>query len=421
MNFPEFGEVVKQKENEFPEYGSVVKEEVSRPRSLAGAPVKGAIKGALDIAAIADPFKALLGVNELNPMQQKALEKILPTQDNPIEKGLERAGRIGVAALGGPESLLAKGTRTVAAATLGQTAEEMGAPQWVQNLAELLAFVAPKPSKNLVANKSQKEAVNFLRSKGLSDKEITPLIQSERKMRSLSGLAAKGPKTEKLSADISQRLGENYDLLKERGARSFLSGDEAVKFDDKLIGGMDKISKGFRRLIEKDVEDLRNSGISAKSLIDFYQDINRIVKGQQGGKAVLSTLKPIVLEGLEKANPEIAKDYTLLNEFYRKNKTLMSSLKQSNLDKFFKGAKSFGALASAVTGNFSFLPKLLGVEGAQVAARELLINPRLQNISKQILTAIKNNEVPVALRSLKILSKEFEKINPELKFEENEE
>lgn len=396
-----------------------IEEGPSRERSLISAPIKGAVKGALDLAQLADPFKALLGLNEINPHQKQAIEKTLPTQKKSLEKGLERAGKLAVSAIGGPESLTAKGIRTGAGALLGQTAEEVGAPEWVQNLAELSAFISPRLQKGISPSKSQKEAVEFLRSKGLSDREITPLIQSERKLRMFSGFASKNPKTEKLTKNISSKLGENYDILKEKGAKDILKGDAALKFDDKLNEGLNKISRGFRRLIEKDVEDLRNREISAKSLIDFYQDINRVVKGQEGGRAVLNTLKPIITEGLESASPEIAKDYKLLNAYYAKNKNIIDAFKPGQLEKFLKGAKKFAYLGSAVTGNFSFLPKILGAETAQQVTRELLTNPRLQNISKQILQSVKNNNITTALKSLQILTKEIKKENPDIDLPED--
>lgn len=391
----------------------LVDEKPSRARSLISAPIKGAVKGAHELAAMSDPLKALLGVSELTPIQQRAIEMALPTQEKPLEKGLERSGRLGVSAIGGPESLAVRGLRTAAGAALGQLAEETGAPEWVQNLAELSAFIAPKLQARLSPTKVQKEAVDFLRSKGLSDKEITPLIQSEKKLRFLAPISSRGEKTEKIAKDISNKLGENYDVLKERGSKDILRGENAIHFDNKLQEGLDKISRGFRRLIEKDVEELQNREISAKSLIDFYQDINRVVKGQEGGKAVLNTLKPIIIDGLEKANPEIAKDYKLLNSFYSKNKQVLNALKPGQIDKFLKGAKHFAYLGSAITGNFSFLPKLLGAEAAQRFIRQFLINPRYQNISHKILEAIRDNRIPSALKSLKILATELKKDNPD--------
>lgn len=384
-------------------------ESPSRARSLISAPVKGAIKGATDIASMTDPFKAILGLNELNPHQKQAIEQTLPTQDNPIEKGLERGGRLAVTTLGGPESLAAKGLRTAAGATLGQVAEEAGAPEWAQNLSELLAFMSPKFSKKITPTKSQTEAVEFLRGKGLSDKEITPLLKTEKKIRSLGRLSKKGPKTETLTRGISEKLGEGYDLLKTEGKEKFLKGKDVLLFDDKLGESLEKISPSFARLIEKDVESLRNKGISQKNLIDFYQDINRVVKGQEGGKSVLNTIKPLVIQGLEKIDPKSAKDFSMLNQFYAKKAVLSKSLKPDVIDKWLKKGKVYGAVAGIATGNPYFLKGIIAEEVGSRIIREILINPRLQNLSNQMLKSISKNQVQTAAGAYKIFKDELKK------------
>lgn len=415
MKFKEFGEVVEETPK-FKEFGELAKEgtDISRGRSIASAIPKGAIKGALDLASIADPFKALLGINELTPIQKKSIEMALPTQNQPLEKGLERAGRLGIAAIGGPESLLAKGVRTAAGATLGQLAEESGAPEWVQNLAELSAFMSPKFGKQLVPRKSQQEAVEFLRGQGLTDKEIIPLVKSENFINKFfSKVSAKGKKTKQIASNIKTKLGQQFDVLKEGGKEKFLKGSEAVAFDDQLSDVLEKINPRFSRLIEKDVETLRNKGISQKSLIDFYQDINAVVGKQTGGKAVLNILKNPIITGLEKIDPKAAKNFTTLNKFYSKGLQFAKDMKPGIIEKLFSGARSLATLGSLVVGNFSFLPKVIGTHAAQLVIRELMLNPRLQNLSLQMMKSVSQNQIPIALRSLKLFEKELRKTNPQ--------
>lgn len=389
----------------------------SRARSIIGAPVKGAIKGAVDIASMADPFKALLGVNELNPHQKQAIETTLPTQNKALEKGLERGGRLAVSALGGPESLLAKGARVAGGAAAGQLAEEAGLPEWAQGLAELGAFASPKFGKKLMPTKPQKEAVEFLRGEGLTDKQIVPLIKSDTFLnRFFTKVSAKGKKTERLAQSIKSSLGSRYDVLKESGKEKFLKGPEVTKFDDRLQDVLDKINPRFSRLIEKDVEALRNKGISQKNLIDFYQDINAIVGKQEGGKAVLNLLKRPIIEGLHKIDPIDAQKFSKLNEFYSKGRRFAKEIKPGIIERLFTGGKALAILGSFVAGisglgGFGFLPKILGTHTAQVVIRELQQNPRLQNLTLQMSKSLSNNQIPAALRTLKIFEKELRKTN----------
>lgn len=392
-----------------------IQEGPSRGRSLISAPIKGAVKGAVELAQITDPLKALLGLSELNPHQQQAIERTLPTQDRPLEKGLQRAGRLAVSAAGGGESLLAKGIRTGVGAGLGQLAEEAGAPESIQGLAELSAFVSPKFGKKIIPKQSQKKAIDFLRGEGLTEEQITPLIKSDNFInRSLFKISSKGKKAEKLAEGMKSALGSRYDILKESGSQKFLKGVDVTAFDDKLHGVLEKINPRFSRLIEKDVESLRNKGISQKNLIDFYQDINAVVGKQEGGKAVLNILKNPIIEGLHKIDPESARKFTRLNEFYAKSRKFSKSIKPGIVEKVFSGTRSLATLGSIAMGQFGFLPKLIGTHAAQLLARELTTNPRLQNLSLQMAKSLSSNQIPAALRTFKIFQEEIRNTNKEL-------
>jgi hypothetical protein len=401
--------------DESPDYFIADQEQgVSRGKSLINAPVKGLIKGARDFAAL-NPF----GNTGFTPEEgvNRILEQILPTQEKGAEKFLERAGRLAPAAIGGPETLLAKGARTAIGAWLGQLAEEAGAPEWVQNLSELAAFMAPKLAKGLTAKKSQVEAVNFLREKGLTDREITPLIQSEKKLRTLGKVAQKGAKTEKVLKDVGQKLGESYEAVKE-GYKSlkqpYLRASKAVKFDDALQSSLEKINPRFTRLIEKDLESLRNNGVSGESLINFYQDINATVKGQEGGKAVLGILKKPILEGLKELDPRLEKDFTKLNQFYSKKAQISKALKPGMIDKFISKGKAYATIAALATMNPFALKGLAAEKTISLLSRELLINPRLQNLSNQMLKSISQNKTTHAIKLLKSFKHELNKSNKEI-------
>lgn len=427
MNFPKFGEVVKESNhNSFKQFGEVVEDQgPSRTRSLTGSPVKGAIKGVLDTVSLANPFSALMGGNSSGPvspqLQQKLLDKALPTQDNALEKGLERAGRLAPSVIGSPGSAIGKGVRVGAAAALGQAAEEGGAPEWAQTVAELLPFTAPKLGKNLIPKKSQIANVEFLRGKGLTDKEITPLIQSDKRAKILSKLSEKGQKTKQLLGDISSKLGQGYDELKgnfKKLKTPYLKGKDALDFDDALMNSLEKINPRFRRLLSSDLEALTNREITGEGLINFYQDINATVKGQDGGKAVLGTLKKPILDGLKKINPELAADFTKLNNFYAKKATLSKSLNPGKWGELYTLAKIPAALGGIVsfisTGNPGFLKTIALKEFGSKVFREMLINPRLQNLSDQMLLSLSKNKVPVLLRTLDQFKKELKKSKPGL-------
>jgi hypothetical protein len=397
-----------QKESDFKSRLIPYEKELSRTRSLINAPSKGLIKGVEDLSSLANPLNAILPKASTDPLWERGL----PTKNEPLEKGLERAGRIAPSLIGGPGSIASKGIRGGAAALLGQLAEESGAPEWGQTLAELSAFMSPKFGGKLLPKKSQKDAVEFLRNKGLTDKEIVPLVKSQNLLnKSLEKISAKGQKTEELRKNIRGKLGSHFDVLKKQGEERFLHGKDAVEFDNKLSGVVEKINPRFSRSIEKDLEALRNKGISQKNLIDFYQDINAIVGKQDGGKAVLGILKKPILEGLHKIDPEAANQFSRLNEFYAKAQRFAKGMKENQIEKLFSAGKTLGTLGALATGNFPFLGKVVGTHALQVVSREFLLNPRLQNLSLQMLQAIKNNNIPSALRTMGFFEKEIRKVD----------
>lgn len=412
MSFPEFGRVIEEgKGGEFPEYGEVVPNP-SRARSLISAPIKGLFQGIQDVAS-----QSLTHVpGPIGPkLQKKLLDKLLPTKEKALEGGLERAGRLAPLTLGGGESLLAKGIRTGVGAIGGEALKQAGAPEWAQSLAELSAFMAPKLSGKLQPKPSQKEAVEFLRGKGLTDKEITPLLQEEKRLRRLAPYAHKGERTRESLAGAHEKLGQGYQNIKKEGKElaSGLNRQQSKEFTSKIEDKLEDISPDFQRLIKDNLKDIRNKEITFNRLYDFYQDINRKIKGVEGGKAVLGILKEPILEGLRDINPRLAKDFESINRFYAKKSQVAGILSPRQVEDLLDLGESYGALVGIATADPGLIAKTLGLIGGRAITEQLLTNPRLQNLSNQMLKAIKDNKLPLARKFLQVFKKELSKKDKE--------
>lgn len=369
------------------------KKPMAREHSLGKSLLKGGIKGAFDLSALVNPVEAFI-TGGLNEKDMELLNRILPTEDKSLENVFERAGRLGVGAIGGPESLAIRLLRIGGGAALGQLAEEAGAPEIVQDIAELATLVAPKGK--FIPKKSQEQVIKFLKEKGLSDKEIVPLIRKQGIVnRNLQKLSA-SENLKKFAQNTSEKLGENYNVLKSQGKEKFLRGADVVAFDDKLSEKLSEITPGYGRLIEKEIETLRNKGVSQKNLIEFYQDINRVVKGQHGGKAVLNKLKPIVVEGLEKIDPIAANEYKLLNEYYSKNKDFLKKVTPGLGHQIYNAGKLVTTIGLMATGNFWGLKGYVSELALKKISKEFLTNPKLQNLGKQVVESVKSNNLNIA-------------------------
>lgn len=376
--------------------------QISRARSLISAPIRGLIEGAGDILDAAPAKYPRKGVEAM-------AKRFLPSRDLPLERGLHRAGRLAPLAATGGEGVIAKIARTGAGALAGQIAEEVGAPDYIQSLAELSAFMVPKIGGKLQPSKSQKEAVDFLKSKGLTEREITPLIQSEKKLRRLGKFASKSEETAETLKSAGKKLGQGFEELKEtaQAKGASLPRNKMTPFFEELDKTLNKISPRFKRLLKQDFEDFENSKMGFNDFVDFWQDINQTVKGQTGGRGVLNILKEPLQKGMKEIDPGLTQEFNKLNEFYSKKNKIGKILAPRQIDELLEAGKIYGMIGAIASGNFGIITKLLGAVAGRNLTKQLLTNPKLQNLSNQMLKSINQNKFPAALKAFSAFKKEY--------------
>lgn len=410
MSFKEFGRVIRPapEKTEFKEFGEKV-EPPSRLRSLISAPIKGLIKGTQELTSLS-PFASTGPIPK--QLGERILEEFLPTEEKLPEEFLERAGRLAPSLAGGGEGLLAKGARAAAGSALGMASEKLGAPEWIQSLTEGAALGIPSLSKKIPLKSDQIKKINFLRSKGFTENEISPFLKSEESLDRLASFARKGKKVSKLSKNIYSKLGGIYEGIKEEAAQSpsnILPEKEVNSFLDEMQSLTKDISPRFRRLIKEDVNDLLNSDLTFNDFTNFYHDINANIGSQTGGKAVLGRFKEPVNKVLSKINPELAEEFYLTNEFYGKGMNILKHLKPKEIEALIDAGELYTLAGGIADQNFPLIKKVLGLTGARTIAREMMINPRLQNISQRMLDSIKNNKTATAIKLFEILKKDLSK------------
>lgn len=374
-------------ETQFDEFFTPV-EEVSRKRSLLSAFPKGVIKGAQNISLLPNlgPVPQKLGL--------KLTEKFLPTQEKLPEELLERGGKLGALLAGGEGSLPSKLLRGAAGALGGQAVKELGGGEIAQDIAELGALSLPDMAKSIPAKKAQERIVSFLRRKNFSENEIAPLLNKPEKLARFAKFASKGEKTNKLMRDVYQKFDNVYESIRGEGKNlPGLNSEQFSQFESDFNDKLDKIPKFFRRNIKEEIEDLLNSKMQFTDLMDFNQAINARIGAVQGGKAILGILKEPIGKAQKMISPELASDYKLANELYRKRIDVSKHLRTKEIDDLIDIGE-LGILAGGIADqNVGLLTKAMTITGARKLARELLINPRLQNISLRMLSAIKRNKL----------------------------
>lgn len=401
-------------EAERPSYLNVIKKqgvksEIPGPNKFQqylAAPGKGLIrelgKQTRNLPGLQDALKDT-GLLQSEEQAEDILNKLSPQPEDFISKSLERGGKnLLYAAIGrSPQAMVRSG----AAGAIGQTAEELGAPPWLQAVAEAVPFGIPSFKQAIDPTKGQAAQVNFLRRMGLSEKEITPAIQGEKKGRFLSKLIPRRGRTERAVKQTRQALGRVYNQLRARPeAQQLMSPQQVNTFANEVAAVTQDWPAHLRDVVRQDAADLARSGFTGDNLINFWQDLSSLHKL---GYARTGTLKGPITNALDSISPQLGEDFRMTNDIYSNFSNLASRLKPgfatdilNGVAKFLRGGR---VMYGFLTGNYPVLLEALGEEGAKLFSREMLINPRFQNLGKQMITALNENKIPV----LKTLADKF--------------
>jgi len=350
---------------------------------------------------------------------------------NIAERYAQRIGRPlgGGAVLGASPATL--GTLGGAGA-IGQSSRELGAPEWVSNSLELLSLFGPSAlAKHAYGNKSLKKLVEYARKQGLTEEEIAGLVTGDRKAKALGKLAKKSGKTERLLGSINEKAGTALDNVKKTAAGlPQLSGEAAGELGGKFADIVEDLRKTVKpspdkqsaiNFITEAHENLMNQGATPESLINFCQDINAAANWNtmRGGKKILARLKEPILDTLRQSSPELAQDFELANSLYSRSKFLSNALKPSTIDNVLDKGPVGAIMVSLALGNPGIISKYIGTDVFRTLSREMLFNPRYQNISKKMLNALKDNKPKAAESFLQLFKDEIKKDHPDI-FEELE-
>ncbi len=383
-------------------YFSDLKEEPSRIRSLLSATPKGIVKGLNSLSKIlpvAKPIPEELGL--------KLTEEFLPTQDKFAENVLERGGSLLPTTAFGGGGIASAAIKSLIGGVAGESTKELGGGDIAQSLAEMIGLSFPSLSKQIVSSKSQKPLIDFARKMGMTEKEISPLIQGENKQSLIAKLGS-GKKIKEALSKSRQATGKIYKAISE--------SPEALKpLDTKstseLMQGLKKelidLPAGVRKIAMRDLMDLfKGNSVNGKDLMNVYQDLNYYV-GK--GNKLIGKLKGPISEAIDKLSPEFAEDFKMTNKLWENSAKFGKKLKP-NLLYDIKSLGKLGSIASAVfMGNYKPLAAYAGLAVAEPALAKLATNPRLQNLSQQVIKSLNESKFSQAKKIGEILEKEFEK------------
>jgi hypothetical protein len=355
----------------------------SYPSSLAKGVTKGLIEYGRAFGPTREPYDP--------EKTKKVLDELLPSGEGFVETALEKSGQIAPFVASGSPSLARLIGTSVASGTSGATAKELGFGEMGQALAELPAQIVPDLSRFIKAGASNKEIVDFARSKGLTEEQIAPLIQSRSKQAVLGKVAQKEGRAQKLLSDSKEAVGLVYkDLYTSDKAAQKVS--ERVFFDS--IDSMDKklsqLPEKVRSKVFSDYQDLVKSNGTAADFMNFHADLNAI------GDKRLGILKEDISKAIQTVDKGLAKDFQMTNELYGRWAKISKTLKPSVFSQFVEGSQPYRFIGGLLTGNPYLLYETAGEVALKSGARELLLSPRFQNLSGKMIDAINKSKFSVA-------------------------
>lgn len=414
MSTPDFYSLIEVEGSEVPEKKESTdfyalageKEEPSRLRSLISAPLKGLVKGAAKFSPLPSfgPVPVKLG--------ERVTEHFLPTQKKTAEDILEFTAENAPLALMGEGGLAKKGIQAVSGALAKKGAKELDLPEWAQEIVGGLGMAAPDVVKGvskaaISPSAKQKPIVDYLRSQGLSEKQITPLIQDKKKLNYLSKISSKFEKKDPFIKGIKEKLGGIFEDIREKGSQgSVLEGEKLYQFEENFDKAMEKVPRMYRRLIKAEIEDLNKHPINFKELHDFNKAINAIVGNVEGGKAAVGLLKEPIEKAMQSLSPGLYSELKMANNVYSRLSGFMDKMTKRDWESLLSLGQTGGLITGILTLNPGMMGTALGSAAGRLALKKILTSPRLQGVHRKMWEAFLNNRIPQMLKYAGILERE---------------
>lgn len=373
--------------------------------------LKGSVEGTVKLGQ-------LMSGNSSQPVEEgkkdisEVLDELLPTDEGFTQRSIRRGLKEAPTALSFPGSAIQTLPRAIAAGFLGESAKELGAPEWAQTAAELTAYIGPDVTKKLLEKGKNKKLIQFAKKSGISEEALAPLLNSEFKQKWLSKLSPRRGSTQTALSKSKEELGEAYERIKKGPESINKLGEPATEkiikeIDDSLF----EMPSSVREKISRDYSDLISKPISGETLINFYGDINHSL-GPSSKQ--LSLLKEPIKNALKEIAPEIEKDFGMINDLFSRYYKISKRLEPNLMTDLIGASEALGLIGSFTLGYYPTLVKFAGEKAAREVAKQLLINPRFHQLSGKMVEALNQNKFIMAKKVSDLMGKEIEKTSPEL-------
>lgn len=295
---------------------------------------------------------------------------------------------------------------------------------WVKAIAQVIPMVVGGKLKP--TEKEMADLYEAGKSLGLSEKELTPLLQSEKRIAFFGKAAKKSQKmTETLEA-ASNKLGNVLgNVSQEAKSMPPLSVSQTKGFAEKLeelahdlkktVTPSEEKAKAIK-FLEDGVKDLQaGKSVDIEHLVNYYRDINKTVNWGSVGQKYLTQAKDIIKDTIREISPEFSHKFESANKLYARMKNFEDKVGWSREAENKAFAAEAGAfIYSTLSGNWGSGVKTLALERSlRKIASEALTNPKWQNITRTSIRAAKEQSPKLANAAYRLLKDKVKKDMPE--------
>jgi len=338
---------------------------------------------------------------------------------------------------GAPRSLINSVTRAGIGAGGGEAAaslmKEFGIGEDAQNTARtIFALGSQLPSLKRASIAENRVRIAGTKA-GLNEKELTPLLQTEKTTRRIGKLTSETEKNREVLKSIKKKSDAFLENISERGKKVMIPEEnmsgliektESLRNEMAMAAGEEPNRVGVVKYLDGVISDFKKGGLTAQHLINTFRDANRMFKETMPSqKNRLQSMNKAISQAVYKTDKELGRDFRLGNRLHSARMDFIDNVGWQNLEKSWtKGTPAQEALASIVggaLGQMSGTPGTGALIGAGTmyavnkTANWLLTSPNAQGLKKLTLRALKENNPKMALTAYNSIKKRVKEEFPE--------
>lgn len=292
------------------------------------------------------------------------------------------------------------------------------------------SFLGNKPQTALQtaveSNPEMRRRYNYGRSLGLTEEEMTPLLQPHKKQALLEPLTKESRRGQEAFNKSREALGRNYRRLHAEGAKISVPQQATNKLFNRLQEFNSEItsphllgpdSQAVATRVQQGIESIANNPGNVDQLISTYRELNSIPNWNTmtDGRRRLSQMRDMFMDAIKESNPRIGKELEMTNSLYQNLMNNAQALSVNTRPVIHNGMNInpilFGLGFGGIEGGIQATKGVLAHMGLNRIATELLVNPRLQGLHRNILRAINQSNPALKIKvfndALQWLKKDF--------------